>query len=75
MGGDIPFVPAFERPFEPKTGRVSVKLLLEDDIAVIYVNDRTAMSVRMCRTTAVWSLFATGGAVTVRNFGWRLLQE
>lgn len=71
MGGDIPFVPAFERPFDPGSGRVLVKLLWEDDIAIIYVNDRTAMSVRMCRRAAVWSLFATGGAVTVRNFGWR----
>lgn len=75
MGGDIPFVPAFERPLDFKSGRVSVKLLLENDIAIIYVDDRTAMSVRMCRTAAVWSLFAAGGAVTVRNFGWRLMKE
>lgn len=74
MGGDIPFVPAFERPFDPAAGRASVKLLLEEDICILYVNDRTAMSVRMCRRMTAWSFFVTGGKVKVTDYGWRRLR-
>lgn len=74
MGGDIPFVPAFERLFDPASGRASLKLLLEKDICILYVNDRTAMSVRTCRPMKAWGLFATGGAVTVTESGWSFLE-
>lgn len=75
MGGDIPFVPAFERPFDLKSGRLSVKLLLEEDICILYVNERTAMSVRMCRRMKKSSLFVTGGRMEAVNCGWRLREH
>ena len=73
MGGDIPFVPAFERQVDYTADETTVKLLIEEDICIIYVNDRTAMSVRVCSIKDNWGFFVTGGNVTVTDISWSLM--
>ena len=53
-GGDIPYVPAFERQVDYTVNEISIKLLVEQDICIIYVNDRTAMSARVCSIKDKW---------------------
>ena len=73
MGGDIPFVPAFERRVDYVNNEMAVKLLIEEDICIMYVNDRTAMSVRVCNIKDNWGFFVTGGKVTVTDISWSLM--
>lgn len=74
MGGDIPYVPAFERQLDYTVNEISIKLLVEQDICIIYVNDRTAMSARVCSIKDKWGFFATGGTVRVTDVSWQSLQ-
>lgn len=74
MGGDIPYVPAFERRVDYLGNEISIKLLIEQDICIIYVNDRTAMSARVCSIKDNWGFFATGGTVSVTDVSWCFLQ-
>lgn len=73
MGGDIPFVPAFERRVDYVNNEMAVKLLIEEDICIMYVNDRTAMSVRVCNIKDNWGFFVTGGKVTVTDISWSMM--
>lgn len=75
MGGDIPFVPAFERRVDYTAGDTAIRLLIEDDICVIYVNDRIAMSARVCCRKENWGFFVTGGTAQISDISWRTLKE
>ena len=70
LGGDIPYQIELERPLEmTRTSHANVRLLIEDDIAVIYVNDTTPMCARLYNLLGNrrWAIFAHDGRIRVRN--------
>lgn len=73
LGGDIPFQVDLERWIDFSRCEVKVKVVLEDSICVVYVDDRTALSVRMydLRGNAAWSVFVQDGEVAVSGLGLR----
>lgn len=75
MGGDIPFVPSFERKVDFMGKRIEIKLLIEADILILYVNNQTAMSVRVCTQHERWGFFATGGKVKIHDIVLKSLPE
>lgn len=75
MGGDIPFVPSFERKVDFTGKWIDIKLLIENDILILYVNNCTAMSVRVCSKREKWGFFVTGGKVKVQNISLKVIPE
>ena len=69
IDGDKPFQIESERGIR-LTGKnlVHVKLVIDDDICVFYVNDQAAMSMRTYQLNSeIWSFFAQDGTITVSN--------
>ncbi|MDU5945887.1 MAG: glycoside hydrolase family 32 protein [Paenibacillus macerans] len=69
IAGDKPQMIELERPFRfAEHNRISIKLILEDDILCLYVNDMVAMTTRIYNfKTGHLGFFANEGAVKVQN--------
>lgn len=71
LNGDVPFQSGLER-WIPGSDILHLHLTLVccGTIAVIYINNRTAMSVRICKPDKRWGLFATRGSVRAEHICW-----
>lgn len=69
IAGDRPFMVELERPFRfDKVERIEVKLILEDDILCLYVNDCVAMTTRVYNfSEGRLGVYANEGDVTVHG--------
>lgn len=70
LGGDIPFQVELERPMRfGEISSVRIRVLIEDDIAVVYANDTTALCSRVYNllNNRRWGFFAADGCVTVKG--------
>ena len=70
LGGDIPFQVELERPVIFGTSQeIHLQTLVEDDIAVCYVNHTAALSVRLydLLKNRRWGFFAADGKLQVKN--------
>jgi Beta-fructosidases (levanase/invertase) len=69
IAGDKPSIIELERPFDfTDQDRVHIKLILEDDILCLYVNDQVAMTTRVYNhKDGNLAFYANEGSVEVRN--------
>lgn len=69
IAGDKPQMIELERPFQfALHDRITIKLILEDDILCLYVNDSIAMTTRVYHfKTGHVGFFANEGAVKVHD--------
>lgn len=71
LNGDVPFQNGFERYLPDDCFRsMHLTVVCSDTILVLYINNRTAMSVRICRPNRRWGLFATRGALSAEHIHW-----
>lgn len=70
FGGDIPYQIELERPFDMSgLNHVKLSLLIENDIAVMYINDTVSLCTRLYELLGNrrWGLFAHDGKISVSN--------
>lgn len=70
LAGDQQFLVAFERPIDfTKLDKIFIKLIVDGDIGILYVNDTTALSTRTynLNQNKKWGFFAYGGTITITN--------
>lgn len=75
LDGDKPFVVELERPYQMACVQsVHIKLVIDGDICVLYVDDTVAMTTRIYDLKQDgWSFFAFDGTITVSNVCLRVL--
>jgi beta-fructofuranosidase len=75
LDGDKPFVVELERPYRmTHVESVRIKLVIDGDICVLYVDDTVAMTTRTYDLKQDgWSFFAFDGTITLRNIRLRVL--
>ena len=75
LDGDKPFVVELERPYRmTQIESVRIKLVIDGDICVLYVDDTVAMTTRTYDLKQDgWSFFAFDGTITLRNIRLRVL--
>jgi len=69
IGGDKPFAVELERPIKLIPDQdIDIKLLFEDDICVIYVNEQTALTTRIYNfKKGKWGFFVSAGSIDIKD--------
>jgi beta-fructofuranosidase len=67
--GDIPFMVELERPIGLQPGTpVSLTVLVDRTVCVVYANDKVAMNTRMCNLTkGSWGVFVEQGVADFKE--------
>ncbi len=68
--GDVPFMTGLERPVKLAAGSpMNIKVIMDNTIAVVYLQDRVALSTRMYDLKGgTWGAFVTEGEVRLGDF-------
>lgn len=71
LNGDIPFQSGFERWLSTSNlSYLHLEVICYETLMVLYVNGKTALSVRIGAPQDYWGFFATRGTLRAQNIMW-----
>lgn len=71
LNGDVPFQSGFERWISDSDfSKLHLELICHDTIMILYINKKTALSVRIANPSCNWGLFTTRGTLEAEHIQW-----